>query len=58
MRKNDRNHNVERNSVQGTVDCVSRDEVIQVSNEMRTVEVPGPSDVSLELIAASREVRN
>ena len=44
---------VELDAVEGLVVCVSREEVLQVLNEMKTGKAPGPSDVSLELIAAS-----
>ena len=33
--------------------CVSREEVVQALNEIKTVKAPGLSDVSLKLIAAS-----
>ena len=46
-------HNVEGDVVEGPVVCVSREEELQALNEMKTVKIPGPSDVSLELIAAS-----
>ena len=36
--------------------CVSREEVLQALNEMKTGKAPGPSEVSLELIAARRGV--
>ena len=38
------------------IDCVSRDEVVQVLNEVKTGKVPRPSVVSLELMVTSREV--
>ena len=44
------------NTVVGSVVCVSRYEVVQVFNEMKTRKSPAPSDVSLELIADSWEV--
>ena len=37
----------------GPVVCVSRDEVLQALSEIKTEKGPGPSEVSLELIAAS-----
>ena len=37
------------------VDCVSGDEVVWALNEVKTEKAPGPSDASLELIAASGE---
>ena len=46
---------MEGDAVEGPVDCVSKEEVVQVLMEMKTGKAPGPSDVSLELIAASRE---
>ena len=41
---------VEGDSVEGPVDCVSRDEVVQELKKVKTGKVPGHSDVSLELI--------
>ena len=43
---------VEGDAVEGPVICVSREEVLQVFNEINTGKAPGPSEVSLELIAA------
>ena len=43
-------------TVEGQVDYVSRDEVIQALREMKTGKAPVPSDVSLELIAADGEI--
>ena len=43
--------------VEGPVDCVSREEVLQALSEMKTGTAPGPSEVSLELIAASVGVK-
>ena len=42
-------HNVEGNAVV----YVSREEVLQALNEVKTGKAPGPSEVLLELIAAS-----
>ena len=44
---------MEVEAVEGPVVCVSREEVLQALNEMKTGKAPGPSEVSLELIAAS-----
>ena len=44
---------MEGDAVEGPVVCVSREEVLQALNEMKTGKVPGHSEVSLELIAAS-----
>ena len=51
--KYEKDHNVEEDTVQGTVVCVSGVEVLKELNEMVTGESPVPSEVSLELIAAS-----
>ena len=40
-------------AVEGPVVCVGREEVLQALNKMKTGKDPGPSEVSLELIAAS-----
>ena len=44
---------MEGDTIEGPVVCVSREELLQALNEMKTVNAPGPSEVSLELIAAS-----
>ena len=44
---------MEGDAVEGQVVCVSREEVLQTLNEMKTGKAPGPSEASLELIAAS-----
>ena len=49
----DWDQNVEEDVVEGPVVCVSREEVLQTLNEMKTRKAPGPSEVSLEVIAAS-----
>ena len=51
--ENDWDRNVEGDALEGPVVCVSREEVFQALNEMITEKAPGPSEVSLELIAAS-----
>ena len=48
----DWDHNVEGDAVEDPVVCVSIEELLQALNEMKTVNAPGPSEVSLELIAA------
>ena len=49
-------HNVDEKAVYGPVGCVCRDKLLQMLNEIQTEKVPGPSDVSLDLIAASTKV--
>ena len=51
--ENDWDHYVEGDAVEGPVVCVSREEVLQALNEIKTGKAPGPSQVSIELIAAS-----
>ena len=51
--ENDWDHNVEGDAVEGTVIFVSREEVLQALNEMKTGKAHGLSEVSLELIAAN-----
>ena len=51
--ENDWDHDVEGDSVEGPVDCVHREEVLQALTEMNTAKAPGLSQVSLELFAAS-----
>ena len=51
--ENDCDHSVEGDAVEGPVVCVCREEVLQALNEMKTGKAPGPSQVSIELIAAS-----
>ena len=51
--ENDWDNNVEGDAVEGLTVCISREEMLQALNEMKTGKAPGPSEVSLELIAAS-----
>ena len=44
--ENDWDRNVEIDAVEGPVVCVSREEVLQALNKMKTGKAPGPSDVS------------
>ena len=44
---------MEGNAVEGSVVCVSREEMHQALNEMKTGKNSGPSEISQELIAAS-----
>ena len=47
---------MELDAVEGTVVWVGREEVLQALNEIKTGTASGPSEVSLELIAASGRV--
>ena len=51
--ESDWEHSVEVDAVEGPAVCVSREVVLQALNEMKTGKGLGPSDVSLELIAAT-----
>ena len=51
--KNDWHRNVEGDAVEGPAVCVSREEMLQALNEMKTGKATGPSGVSVELIAAN-----
>ena len=53
--ENDWHRNMEIDAVEGPVVCVCRVEMLQAL--VKTGITPGPSEVSIELIAASRGVR-
>ena len=44
---------MEGDAVEGPVVYINREEVLQALNEMKTGNTSGPSEISLELIAAS-----
>ena len=54
--ENDWDHNVEGDAVDVTLVCIGREEVLQALNEIKTGKSSGPSEVSLEMNAASRGV--
>ena len=51
--ENEWDHKVEGDTVEGPAVCVSREGVLQALNEMKSGKAPGPSEVSMELIATS-----
>ena len=51
--ESDRGYNVEGDTVEGPVDCIGRDEVIQALNKLKSGINHGLSDVSFEMIAVS-----
>ena len=53
MNEENWDHNMEVDAVESQVVCVSREEVLRALYEMMKGRAPGPSEVSLELIAAS-----
>ena len=48
--------NVEEDLVEGPVERVSREEVVKVMGEMKVGKAAGPSEASVEMIAASGEI--
>ena len=52
-KENDWDHNIEGNTVEGPVVCVCGEKVLKALNEMKTGKAAGPSESSLDLIAAS-----
>ena len=50
---NDWEYNVKGDAVESPVVSVSREEMLQALNEMKTGKAPGTSEVSLDLLAAS-----
>ena len=48
--------NVEADLVEGPVERVSREEVVKAMGEMKAGKAAGPSEVSVEMIAASGEI--
>ena len=50
-------HSMEGNAVEDPVVCISGEEELQVLIEIKTGKAHGPSEVSLEWISASGEVR-
>ena len=47
--QNDWDRDVKGDAVEGPLNCVSRYEVVQMLNEMKTIQAPGLSDVCIEL---------
>ena len=47
-------YNMEAEAVESPVECISRYELVQALEEMKTGKSPGPSDISLESNAGSR----
>ena len=47
---------MEGDAIESIILCISREEVLQALNDMKTGKAPGPSEVSLRLIAVSRGV--
>ena len=54
--EHDWDYNVKIDAVEGPVVHARRKEVLQALNETKTENAPGPSETSLQLIAASRGV--
>ena len=54
--ENEWDQNVKAELVEGTVERVSREEVVKAIREMKAGKAAGPSEVSVEMIAASGEI--
>ena len=50
-------HMVETGVVEGPVEKVARNEIVQAMQKMKSGKASGPSEVSVEMIAASGEIR-
>ena len=46
IQEHDWDHNMVGDAVEGSVVCIRNEEVLQALNEIKTGEVPGPSEVS------------
>ena len=55
--ENEWNQNVEADLVEGLVERVSREEVVKAMGEMKAGKAAGPSEVSVEMIAAKEDIR-
>ena len=53
---NEWDQNVEAELVEGPVERVSREEVVKALGKMKAGKAAGPSEVSVEMIAASGEI--
>ena len=54
--ENEWDQNVEADLVEGPVERVSQEEVVRAIREMEAGKAAGPSEVSVEMIAASGEI--
>ena len=54
--ENEWDQNVQADLVEGPVERVSREEVVKALGKMKAGKAAGPSEVSVEMIAASREI--
>ena len=54
--ENEWDQNAQADLVEGPVERVSREEVVKTLEKMKAGKAPGPSEVSVEMIAASGEI--
>ena len=54
--ENEWDQNVEADLVEGPVERVSREEVVKALGKMKAGKAAGPSEVSVEMLAASAEI--
>ena len=55
--ENEWDHNVQADLVEGPFERVSQEEVVKALGKMKAGKAAGPSEVSVEMIAASGEIR-
>ena len=53
---NEWDHKVETNVVEGQVEKVARNEIVEAMPKMKSGKATGPSEVSVEMIIASGEI--
>ena len=54
---NEWDQNMQADLVEGPVERVSWEEVVKALGKMKAGRAPGPSEISVEMIAASEEIR-
>ena len=55
--ENEWDQNVKAELVEGSVERVSREEVLKAIREMKVEKAAGPSEASVEMIVANEEIR-
>ena len=55
--ENEWDHMVETDVVEGPVEKVARNQIVKAMQKIKSEKATGPSEVSMEMIAASGEIR-
>ena len=55
--ENEWDHMVETDVVEGQVETVARNEIVEAMQKMKSGKATGPSEVSVEMIVASGKIR-